>query len=153
MMEDFLRRLGDLERRVSILENNLSHQSSGERELPKHGLIVSRKKILEDNLAKAKQLFSFSEEGDFILACDSNKLNTRDKFVLYLIAKAYTDADRTTNKEISEKMRIAYNSTKGSVANKLRQEGVIISEDGTHRIEYSKIPRLLDEFIGKITQS
>lgn len=144
----------DLEKRVIRIENSLSTFKASPKPTTK-SLTVNRESILRDNVDKAKQLFSFTEEGEFQLITDIGQLNIEEKMALYLIAKAYakleghSETDDATNQEISGKMRIPYNSTKGGAANKLRNQRVIVSTHGKHRIEYGKIEQLLDSFLGR----
>ncbi len=149
MEKEITRRIEELEKRVTVLERTV-HQNKGVVNVQRQDFILSKEKILEENQDRAKTLFSFTEEGDFTLTFDKSKMTTEDKIVLYLISKAYakslglTDIDTANNKEISEKMQIPYNSTHGGIANQLRRKGIMRSEKGSHRIEYSKIPQLLD---------
>ncbi len=155
--DNIVSRIESLERRLSLLERELSSlKPSIKSQLSSETLILSKESILRSNLDKAKRLFVITEEGDVVFNAYTGSLNTWEKIVLYLIGKTYSkmlgysDIDEVTNRELATKVGIPYNSTKGAAMNNLRKERVIVTHDGRHKIEYSKIPQLLETLIQKI---
>lgn len=116
-------------------------------------LVVGKTRVLEENLSVAKRLFALSEEGDIDLRVDRSRLTNRQLIALYMVAKAYAkegglvESEVVTNDELVEKLGLSYNTVRGSATNRLRREGIMLTDDGQHRIEYSKIGVVLGEVL------
>ncbi|MFQ5871136.1 MAG: hypothetical protein ACE5IB_03125 [Candidatus Geothermarchaeales archaeon] len=116
-------------------------------------LVVGKTRVLEENLSVAKRLFALSEEGDIDLRVDRSRLTNRRLIALYMVAKAYAkegglvESEVVTNDELVEKLGLSYNTVRGSATNRLRREGIMLTDDGQHRIEYSKIGVVLGEVL------
>ena len=146
---EITRRIGELERRVSLLEKEVNGSQVRDK---RDGKLSNKGGIqLQDTFPLTKRLFHFTDKGEIIFTFDREKLNIEEKITLYLMSKAYSkllgksDTDVATNNEISQMMKIPYNSTRGSAANNLRRKGIIISENGEHRIVYGKVKPMLNQ--------
>jgi hypothetical protein len=118
-------------------------------------LMVGKKSVLEDNLPKAKKVLVLSEDGEVDLLVDKSDLTNRQLIALYMVGKAYAkeaglvETEVVTNEELVDKLGLSYNSVRGSATHRLRLEGVMHTDNGEHRIEYSKIGTVLDEILVK----
>ncbi|MFQ5951015.1 MAG: hypothetical protein ACE5KH_02895 [Candidatus Geothermarchaeales archaeon] len=116
-------------------------------------LVVGKTRVLEENLPHAKRLFALSEEGEIDLRVDRSRLTNRQLIALYMVAKAYAkegglvESEVVTNEELVEKLGLSYNTVRGSATNRLRREGIMYTDNGHHRIEYSKIGVVLGDLL------
>lgn len=106
--------------------------------------------ILEENLNRAKGLFTYHEDGSIQLAGKVREAGGSTQVLVYLIARRMmfeadeADSPTLTNEYFYSKLSAADSSVRNYIM-RLRDDGLVLSEEGEHQIVVENLPGALDK--------